>query len=92
VACILGLDPREQKVEVDGSVLAADLVLQNNVVFGSVNAQRQDWLAAVADLDGARRRWPEALEQFVGLRVPLDRFAEAFEHRGGKATLVLSDD
>ena len=34
---------------------------------------------------------PDALEQFVTLRVPLDRFTEAFEHRGGKATLVLSD-
>ena len=32
------------------------------------------------------------LEQFVNLRVPLDRFQEAFEHRGGKATLVLADD
>jgi hypothetical protein len=48
-------------------------------------------LAAVADLDRARGRWPESLEQFVTLRVPLDRFPEAFEHRAGKATLVLSD-
>jgi glucose 1-dehydrogenase len=92
VACILGLDPRAQEVELDGTVLGVDLVLQNQVLFGSVNAQRRDWLAAVADLDRARRRWPEVLEQFVNLRVPLDRFQEAFEHRGGKATLVLADD
>ena len=39
----------------------------------------------------ARERWPDELEQFVGLRVPLDRFEDAFAHRGGKATLVLSD-
>ena len=44
---------------------------------------------AVAALDRARERWPEALETFVGLRVPLDRFAEAFAYRGVKATLVL---
>jgi threonine dehydrogenase-like Zn-dependent dehydrogenase len=91
VACILGIDPREQAVEIDGRVLGVDLILENRVLFGSVNAQRRDWLAAVADLDRARERWPEALEQFVKLRVPLDRFAEAFEHRGGKATLLLSD-
>ena len=90
VACILGIDPREQTVEVDGRVLGVDLILENRVLFGSVNAQRRDWLAAVADLDRARERWPEALEQFVNLRVPLDRFREAFDHRGGKATLVLS--
>jgi len=29
------------------------------------------------------------LPQIVGLRVPLDRFAEAFDHTGVKATLVL---
>jgi glucose 1-dehydrogenase len=90
VACILGIDPREQAVEIDGRVLGVDLILENRVLFGSVNAQRRDWLAAVADLDRARERWPEALEQFVKLRVPLDRFQEAFAHRGGKATLVLS--
>jgi glucose 1-dehydrogenase len=91
VACILGIDPREQAVAIDGRVLGVDLILENHVLFGSVNAQRRDWLAAVAALDRARERWPEALEQFVQLRVPLDRFAEAFGHRGGKATLVLSD-
>jgi glucose 1-dehydrogenase len=91
VACLLGIDPRDQTVELDGPVLGVDTILENRVLFGSVNAHRQDWLAAVDDLDRARERWTEALEQFVTLRVPLDRFPEAFEHRGGKATLVLSD-
>jgi threonine dehydrogenase-like Zn-dependent dehydrogenase len=90
VACLLGIDPRDQTVELDGPVLGLDTILENRVLFGSVNAHRQDWLAAVHDLDRARERWPEALAQFVTLRVPLDHFAEAFEHRG-KATLVLSD-
>ncbi len=91
VACLLGIDPRDQTVELDGPVLGMDTILENRVLFGSVNARRQDCLAAVDDLAEARKRWPEALEQFVTLRVPLDRFPEAFEHRGGKATLVLSD-
>jgi threonine dehydrogenase-like Zn-dependent dehydrogenase len=91
VACLLGIDPRKQKVELYGPVLALDTILENRVLFGSVNAHRQDYVAAVEDLDRARTRWPDALESFVGLRVPLDRFAEAFDHRGGKATLVLGD-
>jgi glucose 1-dehydrogenase len=91
VACLLGIDPRDQKVELDGPVLGVDTILENRVLFGSVNAHRQDWLAAVDDLARAHERWPEALEHFVTLRVPPDRFLEAFEHRGGKATLVLSD-
>jgi threonine dehydrogenase-like Zn-dependent dehydrogenase len=92
VACILGIDPAAQTVEIDGRTLGVDLILENRVLFGSVNAQRQDWLAAVADLDRVHERWPEALARFVKLRVELDRFEDAFEHRDGKATLVLSDD
>jgi glucose 1-dehydrogenase len=89
VACLLGIDGRQRSVALDGHVLAVDTVLENRVVFGSVNAQRQDWVGAVAGLDRARARWPDALEALVGLRVPLDRFDEAFAFRGGKAALVL---
>ena len=67
-------------------------MIENRVVFGSVNAHRSDWVAAVAALEAMRERWPDALEQFVGLRVPLDRFAEAFDHRGVKATLVVDEN
>ena len=91
VACLLGIDPRVQRVELAGRTLALDTILENRVLFGSVNAAREDWVAAVADLDRVRRRWPDELEQFVSLRVPLDRFEDAFAHRGGKATLVLAD-
>jgi threonine dehydrogenase-like Zn-dependent dehydrogenase len=89
VACLLGIDGRPQAVTIDGPVLGLDAVLENRVLFGSVNAHHQDWLAAVDSLDRARERWPEELEAFVGRRVPLDRFAEAFAYRGVKATLVL---
>jgi threonine dehydrogenase-like Zn-dependent dehydrogenase len=91
VACLIGIDPRQRTVGIEGNVLGLDAILENRVIFGSVNAQRRDWLAAVRALDEARRRWPGALESFVGPRVPLDRFQEAFDYRGIKATLVLTD-
>ena len=91
VVCLLGIDPRRHTIGVDGSVLAHDLILRNGAVVGSVNARRDDWVAAVAALDDACRRWPGALESFLGLRVPLDRFQDAFDHRGSKATLVVSE-
>jgi threonine dehydrogenase-like Zn-dependent dehydrogenase len=91
VACLLGIDGREQKVELDGRVIGLDTVLENRVLFGSVNAHHDDWLAGVEALDRARQQFPGALEQLVALRVPLDRFREAFAFTGGKATLVLDD-
>jgi hypothetical protein len=89
VACLLGIDGRARDVRIDGRVLAVDAILENRAIFGSVNANRIDWSAAVEHLDRARATWPDALEAFVGARVPLDAFADAFDHRGVKATLLL---
>src|SRR5204862_659591 len=80
VVCILGIDGHARTVSVDGRVLGVDVILENRVLFGSVNASRQDWVAGVDALESARRRWPEALEALVGLRVPLERFADAFAY------------
>jgi threonine dehydrogenase-like Zn-dependent dehydrogenase len=91
VACLLGIDGRERKVGLDGPVIGVATVLENRVLFGSVNAGRQDWLAGVEALARARTSWPGALEQLIALRVPLDRFEEAFAFRSGKATLVIDD-
>jgi threonine dehydrogenase-like Zn-dependent dehydrogenase len=91
VACLLGLDGREQQVRLDGRVIGIDTVLQNRAVFGSVNANRVDWLAAVEQLDRAQARWPDVLTACVGLRVPLDRYEEAFAFGGVKATLKLGE-
>jgi glucose 1-dehydrogenase len=91
VACLLGIDGREQAVSLDGRTLGVDAILENRVLFGSVNAHRRDWLAGVAALDRAQARHRDALEQLVGLRAPLDRFEDAFAFRGGKATLVVGE-
>jgi threonine dehydrogenase-like Zn-dependent dehydrogenase len=89
VACLLGLDGRPGTVTLDARSIGIDAVLENRAVFGSVNAHRVDWEAAVADLTAIAARWPEQLERLVGLRVPLDRYEEAFAFRGVKATLLL---
>jgi threonine dehydrogenase-like Zn-dependent dehydrogenase len=91
VACLLGLDGREQTVGLDGRTIGIDAVLENRVLFGSVNARREDWVAGIAALDDMRRRWPGALEQLIGLRAPLDRFEDALAYSGGKATLLVTD-
>jgi glucose 1-dehydrogenase len=89
VGCLLGLDARERPVSIAGPVIGIDTVIENRVLFGSVNAHRDDWHAAVAGLEEIRRRWADELEAMVGLRVAPDRFAEAFDFRGVKATLVF---
>jgi len=48
------------------------VVLENNVVFGSVNANRRHWRAAAAALHQADPAWLDAL---ITRREPLDQFA-----------------
>jgi threonine dehydrogenase-like Zn-dependent dehydrogenase len=91
VACLLGIDTRSGEAAIANRVVGVDTVLENRVLFGSVNAHHRDWVAGVDALDRARRAFPGALEELVGLRVPLDRFEEAFRFRGGKATLLLEE-
>ncbi|MBA3263256.1 MAG: glucose 1-dehydrogenase [Thermoleophilaceae bacterium] len=91
VACLLGVDGHTRKVSLDGRVLGVDTILQNRALLGSVNAHARDWEAAVEALDRARERWGDALEAFVGLRVALDCFDEAFEFQGVKATLQFGE-
>jgi len=90
VICLLGIDGHAHQVTIDASVIGVDVILQNRALFGSVNANRVDWLAAIAALDRANRRWPGALEGAIGLRVPLERYAQAFAFDGVKATLTLA--
>ena len=84
------LDGRPREVTIDGRVIGVDVVIQNPRVRQR-QSNRVDWEAAIAQLDAAKARWPEALERFVGLRAPLDRFQDAFGHRGVKATLLVGD-
>ena len=71
VACLLGIDGREQTVSLDGRVLAVDVILENRVVFGSVNAHRQDWIAGVEALARIDRRAPARPDRDAGAARPV---------------------
>ena len=89
VAILLGIDGHDRDVTLPGPVIGVEAVLGNRALLGSVNANLVDWHAAVEGLEAARRRWPDALDRFVGLRTGLDDFAAAFAFGGVKATLAL---
>jgi threonine dehydrogenase-like Zn-dependent dehydrogenase len=61
-------------------------VLENDVVFGSVNASRRHYELAADALAAADPAW---LERLITRRVPLDRFAEAFARRPGDVKVVI---
>jgi threonine dehydrogenase-like Zn-dependent dehydrogenase len=74
VVCLTGVSSGGRKLTVDMAELNRELVLENNVVFGTVNANRRHYDAAAEALAKADRQW---LQRLIARRVPLKRWPEA---------------
>lgn len=81
VLCLLGVSGGDRRVEVAVDRWNLRAVLANQVVFGSVNANRRDFEAGARRLAGWMRRWPRLLETLLTRAVPPDRFEEAVARR-----------
>jgi glucose 1-dehydrogenase len=79
IVCLLSVTPGEEMVEIDSDALNNQMVMGNRVVFGSVNAHRNDYEGARDDLPRIRDRWAGALESFITHRRPLDDFRAALD-------------
>ena len=75
VVCLTGVG-ESRPLSVDVGALNNELVLENDVVFGSVNANRRHFEAAVESLRSADRDW---LGRLITRTVPLDRWPEALD-------------
>jgi glucose 1-dehydrogenase len=76
IVCLTGVSPTGRALSVDVGSLNNELVLENDVVFGSVNANRRHYETAAAALARADRGWLEAM---VTRRVPLESWEEALD-------------
>jgi threonine dehydrogenase-like Zn-dependent dehydrogenase len=74
IVCLTGVSSGGRSVGVDLQSLNKELVLENNVVFGSVNANRRHYEAAADALVRADRSWLDAL---ITRRVPVADWASA---------------
>ena len=71
-----GVPGRKAPVEVDTDLLMRNLVLKNQAVFGTVNAGRDAFEAAVADLGRFVARWPDQVRALITSRRPPEDYKE----------------
>ena len=83
VVCLTGVSAGSRKLEVEGAKLNLEMVLDNKVVFGTVNANRRYFEAAVQDLQKFEEMWPGLCAKMITRRVPVDNYSEALEPREG---------
>jgi threonine dehydrogenase-like Zn-dependent dehydrogenase len=87
VVCLTGVSKVGRRTTVDVGAANRDLVLENNVVVGSVNANLRHYATATEVLAAADQDW---LSGLITRRVPLDRFAEALEARPADIKTVIT--
>jgi len=87
VVCLTGVGSGGRTTGLATADVATELVLQNNVVVGSVNANRRHFYRAAQALERADRDW---LGRLVSRRVPPERIQEAFD-RGPDDIKVVVD-
>ncbi|MGB2918829.1 MAG: glucose 1-dehydrogenase [Mycobacterium sp.] len=86
VVCLTGVSPAGRTVHLDVGALNRDIVLENDAVVGSVNANLRHYRHAADALAKADIGW---LEGLISRRVPLHRAREAFEPRDGDVKVVI---
>ncbi len=87
IVCLAGVSSGRRQLQVDAAALNNELVLENNVVFGSVNANRLHYGQAAQVLASGDRRW---LEQLITRRVPLAEWPRAYESEPGDVKTILT--
>jgi threonine dehydrogenase-like Zn-dependent dehydrogenase len=86
ITCLTGVSPTGRELSVDAGALNRELVLENDVVFGSVNANLRHYEMAAEALAKADRSW---LERLITRRVPLERFEEALDRQPDDVKVVI---
>jgi threonine dehydrogenase-like Zn-dependent dehydrogenase len=71
-----GVPGRKRPIEVDTDLMMRNLVLKNQVVFGTVNAGRDSFENSVRDLGTFAQRWPAAVKSLITGRFAMDSYAD----------------
>ena len=86
IVCLTGVSNSGHALDVDLGALNRALVLNNHVVFGTVNANRRHYELAARSLSDADPKW---LGRLITRRVPLQHWDEALEHRPDDVKVIV---
>ena len=89
IVCLTGVSPAGRSLKIDAGTVNRDLVLENDAVVGSVNANLRHYRQAVDALAKADKDW---LASLITRRVPLHRAHEAFTPQPDDVKVVITLD
>jgi threonine dehydrogenase-like Zn-dependent dehydrogenase len=86
IVCLVGVSVPGQDFDVDIGEVNRTMVLDNDTVFGSVNANRQHYEDAVAALRRADQDW---LTRLITRRVPVEQWTQALKRQPGDIKVIV---
>jgi glucose 1-dehydrogenase len=86
IVCLTGVSSGGRQLTIDAGQVNRAMVLGNDVVFGSVNANRRHYEAAAKALAQADRAW---LDRLITRRVPLERWSDALTRRADDVKPII---
>ncbi|HEX6354981.1 glucose 1-dehydrogenase [Actinophytocola sp.] len=89
VVCLTGVSAPGRSIGIDAGAVNRELVLENDVVLGSVNANLRHYRQAADALAKADLDW---LGRMITRRIPLSRAPEAFTTDGDDVKVVIALD
>ena len=89
IVCLTGVSPKGRSLEVDAGSINRKIVLENDAVIGSVNANLSHYRGAAASLAEAELGW---LDRLVSRRVPLASYEDAFRPQDEDVKVVITLD
>jgi threonine dehydrogenase-like Zn-dependent dehydrogenase len=88
VVALTGIPAEGAKAEISVGQFLRDLVLKNQVVFGTVNAGRRDYISAIRELEQFMTLFPESVRKLITHRLPLSEASSALKDRDGIKNVV----
>ncbi len=86
IMCLTGVSSGSRSIAIEAGMINRRVVLENAVVFGSVNANLRHYEAAGDALRRADKVW---LEGLITRRVPLNDLRQAFERRDNDVKVIV---
>jgi threonine dehydrogenase-like Zn-dependent dehydrogenase len=86
IICLVGVSSPGHDLDIDVGGLNRTMVLDNDTVFGSVNANRAHYEAAVEALDRADKAW---LASLITRRVPVEQWTQSLDRQPDDIKVVV---
>lgn len=85
-----GVPGRKAPIELDADLIMRNLVLKNQIVYGTVNANRDAFESAISDLQTFTKKWPQAVHTLITKRYPMEQHRDLLLGKAGGIKNVIS--